>query len=53
MVSATRHKRQMYAVKGSNGELDCKIGQSEFPEKIFLEENGNRLIHLGLVAETV
>ena len=25
-ISATRHKRQMYAVKGSNGELDFKIG---------------------------
>ena len=34
-ISATRHKREMYAVKGSNGELDCKIGQKEFPKKIF------------------
>jgi hypothetical protein len=34
-ISATRHKRQMYAVKGSNGKLDFKIGQNDFPEKIF------------------
>ena len=34
-ISATRHKREMYSVKGSNGELDFKIGQNEFPEKIF------------------
>lgn len=34
-ISATRHKREMYLVKGSNGELDFKIGQNEFPEKIF------------------
>lgn len=34
-VSATRHKREMYLVKGSNGELDFKISQNDFPEKIF------------------
>ena len=34
-ISATRHKREMYSVKGSNGELDFKIGQSEFPNKLF------------------
>ena len=34
-ISATRHKREMYAVKGSNGELNFKIGQNDFPEKIF------------------
>lgn len=34
-ISATRHKREMYSVKGSNGELDFKIGQSEFPSKLF------------------
>ena len=33
-ISATRHKREMYSVKGSNGELDFKIGQNDFPEKI-------------------
>jgi|WetSurMetagenome_2_1015567.scaffolds.fasta_scaffold877731_2 hypothetical protein len=34
-ISATRHKREMYSVKGSNGKLDFKIGQNDFPEKIF------------------
>jgi hypothetical protein len=34
-ISATRHKRQMYAVRGSNGELDFKVGQNDFPSKIF------------------
>jgi hypothetical protein len=34
-ISATRRKRKMYSVKGSNGELDFKIGKNEFPEKIF------------------
>jgi hypothetical protein len=34
-ISATRHKREMYAVKGSNGELDFKIGQNDFPTKLF------------------
>jgi hypothetical protein len=36
-ISATRHKREMYSVKGSNGELDFKIGQSEFPNKLFAD----------------
>jgi hypothetical protein len=35
-ISATRYKREMYAIKGSNGELDFKVGQNDFPEKIFL-----------------
>ena len=34
-ISASRHKRQMYAVKGSDGELNFKIGQNEFPGKLF------------------
>ena len=34
-ISATRQKRKMYAVKGSDGELDFKVGQSAFPERIF------------------
>ncbi len=34
-ISATRRKREMYSVKGSNGELNFKIGQSEFPNKLF------------------
>jgi hypothetical protein len=36
-ISATRHKREMYSVKGSNGELGCKIGQNEFPDKLFAD----------------
>ncbi len=34
-ISATRHKSEMYAVKGSDGELGFKIGLNDFPEKIF------------------
>lgn len=34
-VCATRHKREMYSVSGSSGRLDLKIGQNDFPEKIF------------------
>lgn len=34
-ISATRNKHEMYAVKGSNGELGFKIGPNDFPEKIF------------------
>ncbi len=34
-VSETRHKREMYSVKGSNGELDFKISRNDFPKKIF------------------
>ena len=34
-ISASRHKREMYSVKGSNGQLDFKIGQSDFPTKLF------------------
>ena len=34
-ISATRHKRELYLVKGSDGELDFKIGQNDFPAKLF------------------
>lgn len=34
-ISATRNKRQMYAVEGSDGKLSFKIGRDEFPKKIF------------------
>ncbi len=37
-LSVTRRKREMYTVKGSNGELGFKIGQNEFPAKIFVDE---------------
>lgn len=34
-VSVSRNPREMYSVKGSNGELDFKIGANEFPKKLF------------------
>lgn len=34
-ISATRGKRQMYSVKGSDGKLKFKIGNDDFPEKLF------------------
>ena len=34
-ISASRRKRQMYSVKGPDGALKLKIGQGDFPEKIF------------------
>ena len=34
-VSATRRPREMYAIKGSNGRLEFKIGANEFPAKLF------------------
>jgi hypothetical protein len=38
-IRATRRKREMYAVRGSNGELDFKVGQNDFPGKIFADED--------------
>lgn len=34
-ITAKRHKREMYSVKGSNGKLGFKIGPNDFPQKIF------------------
>lgn len=34
-VSATRNRRQMYAIKGSDGKLGFKVGRDEFSEKLF------------------
>jgi hypothetical protein len=34
-ISATRRKHEMYTVKGSDGSLDFKVGQSDFPKKVF------------------
>ena len=34
-VSASRLKREKYSIKGSNGKLDFKIADSDFPKKIF------------------
>ena len=33
-ISVARGKREMFTVKGSDGELDYKIGKSDFPKKI-------------------
>lgn len=34
-ISVSRHKREMYSIKGSNGSLDFKIGKGDFPKKLF------------------
>jgi hypothetical protein len=34
-ISAGRNRRQMYLIKGSDGNLEFKIGKDEFSEKIF------------------
>lgn len=34
-VSASRLKREQYSIKGSNGKLDFKIADTDFPKKIF------------------
>ncbi len=34
-ISVARGRKEMYAVKGSDGELEFKIGKTEFPAKIF------------------
>ena len=34
-MSATRHKREMYSIEGSNGRLECKVGKDDFPNKLF------------------
>jgi len=34
-ISAARNKREMYAIKGSDGSLGFKIGPNDFPRKIF------------------
>jgi len=34
-VSATRHKREMYSIEGSNGHLESKVGKDDFPNKLF------------------
>jgi len=33
-VSVARGKRQMYTVKGTDGALDFKVGEKDFPRKI-------------------
>jgi hypothetical protein len=34
-VSASRRRREMYSIKGSDGSLEFKIGQGQFPGKLF------------------
>jgi len=34
-ISATRNRRQMYAINGSEGKLGFKVGKDEFSEKLF------------------
>jgi hypothetical protein len=33
-ISASRNKRKMYTVKGSDGKLNFKIGLNDFPNKV-------------------
>jgi len=33
-VSASRNRREMYSIKGSDGKLQFKVGRNDFPEKI-------------------
>src|ERR1700674_4542770 len=33
-ISATRNRRQMYSIKGSDGNLGFKVGKDEFLEKL-------------------
>jgi hypothetical protein len=35
-ISATRRKREMYSIEGSNGRLEFKVGKADFPDKLFL-----------------
>lgn len=34
-IKAARRKREKYAISGSDGKLKTKVGESEFPAKIF------------------
>ena len=34
-ISATRHKREMYSIEGSDGRLEFKVGKNDFPKKLF------------------
>jgi hypothetical protein len=36
-ISASRGKREMYSIKGSDGSLEFKIGKDDFPDKLFKE----------------
>jgi hypothetical protein len=34
-ISATRHRNEMYSIKGSKGDLRSKVGPGDFPSKLF------------------
>jgi hypothetical protein len=34
-ISATRNRREMYSIKGSDGKLGFKVGKDEFVGKLF------------------
>jgi len=36
-IRVSRHKREMYAVRGSDGKLEFKVARDDFPKKIFSE----------------
>ena len=38
-ISASRNRREMYSIKGSDGKLQFKIGRNDFPEKILKSVN--------------
>ena len=38
-ISATRNRRQMYSIKGSDGKLGFKVGKDEFLGKLFSRES--------------
>jgi len=38
-ISATRNRRQMYSIKGSDGKLGFKVGKDEFLGKLFSPES--------------
>jgi hypothetical protein len=36
-ISASRNRRQMYSIKGSDGKLSFKVGKDEFLGKLFVQ----------------
>ena len=36
-ISASRLKREQYKIQGSDGKLNFKVADSDFPSKIFLQ----------------
>ena len=38
-ISATRNRRQMYSIKGSDGRLSFKVGRDDFLTKMFDPQN--------------